>query len=568
LTIKTESLRVDERTSALRAPILEAVSVFLMAYAVLFIGMSLIPNLYDEGLMLTGAMRVLAGQIPHQDFYANYGPGQFYTIAGLFKLFGESILVERLYDLFVRAVIVALVYRIVLSYCRRSIAAWTASVAVLWFLGLNSMAGLALIPVSFLNLVDSILILPVFLRPVSTRKMLAAGAVAGLAGLYRYDTGIALLGIQAIVVAIAICLRVDGIGDRLRNFVSTFWPYPIGFAAVTLPALFYYLSRAPIYPVLHDIVIYPSKYYHRARNLPFPGIHLKTLDNLGIYLPVVIIGISLYVAVARGSRVSEKDAFRSPGIPEEQTWRGFLITFGLLALVMYFKGIVRVSLVHMYLSLLPSLLLIAVLFQLRHTFVRPVRICITFVGWLFILTAGLSSLREARVLHINHAYVSENLWLSARGALPEIRATWCKEENPATKGLCFFPDNDHIQTIEFITSHTRPDQKIFVGLTRSDVAFSNDNLIYFASARLPATKWSHFDPYLQNTSEIQTQMIQEFEANTPPFIVLDSEFDSLREPNDGFKSTGVTLLDEYFRNKYRHVETFGELFIWQRIPTP
>ena len=129
-----------------------------------------------------------------------------------------------------------------------------------------------------------ILILPVFIRSVSAKRILAAGAVAGMAALVRYDTGIALFGAQASVVAIAIYLRVNGIKDGLRNFVSTFWPYLIGFAAVTLPALSYYLARAPIYDFVHDIFIYPSKYYYRGRNLPFPGIHIKDLINSGFIL--------------------------------------------------------------------------------------------------------------------------------------------------------------------------------------------------------------------------------------------------------------------------------------------
>lgn len=180
LTIKTESLRVDERSRTLRGPLLEAVLVFLMSYTLLFIGMSLTPNIYDEGLMLTGAMRVLAGQIPHHDFYANYGPGQFYTLAGLFRLLGESLLVERLYDLFLKALIVDLVYKTVLSCCRRPIAIWIASITVLWLFGLlNETAGITTVPVSLLNLVASILILPVSLRRVSARRMLAAGCYCG-----------------------------------------------------------------------------------------------------------------------------------------------------------------------------------------------------------------------------------------------------------------------------------------------------------------------------------------------------------------------------------------------------
>jgi len=52
--------------------------VFLITFIVLFLGMTRIPNLYDESIVLTGATRVLAGQVIHRDFYANYGPGQFH----------------------------------------------------------------------------------------------------------------------------------------------------------------------------------------------------------------------------------------------------------------------------------------------------------------------------------------------------------------------------------------------------------------------------------------------------------------------------------------------------------
>ena len=66
-------------------------------------------GIYDEGIMLTGAMRVVQGALPHRDFYANYGPGQFFTLAAIFKLFGPSILVERIWDLVVKAGIAFLV---------------------------------------------------------------------------------------------------------------------------------------------------------------------------------------------------------------------------------------------------------------------------------------------------------------------------------------------------------------------------------------------------------------------------------------------------------------------------
>ncbi|HEY2122655.1 MAG TPA: hypothetical protein VGH07_03595 [Chthoniobacterales bacterium] len=551
-----------------RESVIKATLVFLMSYLILFIGMSLSPNVYDEGIILTGAMRVVAGQMPHQDFYANYGPGQFYLIAGLFKLFGQSVLVERLYDLFLRALVVALVYLIASSYCRRSIAACTAIVTVLWFFSLNEIGGSAVIPVSLLSLVASILVLPVFLHPISAKRMLGVGAVAGLAGLFRYDTGLALLGVAACAVAIAICLRMSGTLNRLKNFASTFWPCLPGFAAVTLPALLYYLSRAPFHPFVYDIILYPSKYYHRSRNLPFPRIDLKGLDNIAVYLPIAIVGIAMYVVVARRLQARRSGASGLQNMAAEQKWHGFLITFGLIALVMYFKGIVRVSPVHMYLSILPSLLLIAVLYQHRRTLPRRIGISIAVLMYLSVSAGVLSALREIRVLHKVHSSLPESIVADASRTSPEIRAIWCKDKNPLTEGICFLPSDDRIRTIEFIESHTKPDQYLFVGLPKHDRIFANDNLIYFATQRLPATKWSHLDPNLQNTYDIQTQMVNEFERNVPPYIVLDSEFKSMNEPNDSSRSSGVTLLDDYIHSKYQHVESFGDFSIWQRIHTP
>jgi hypothetical protein len=554
----------DWQRETSRRTLIEFALVFLVSYFVLFLGMSRRPGVYDEGLVLTAAMRVAAGQIPHRDFYANYGPAQFYILAGLFKLFGESVLVERLYDLFIKALLVTSVYTIALSYCRRSVAACTSVVTALWLFSLNVWSGSPMIPVSLLNLIGSALILPVFLRSVSTRRMFAAGAVAGLAALFRYDTGVALLGIHASVIAIAIYLK--GASNKPRTFASTFWPYLLGFGVVTLPPALYYLSVAPLQSFVHDLILYPGKYYHRGRNLPFPGIDLKGLENFEIYLPVAAACISLFVALAPRLGAHGKSAFTLQSISEEQKWRGFLVTFGLLALVMYFKGFVRVGIFQMYLSIVPSLLLIAVLFQRRLTLPRPVRISIMCLVWLSVLAATWSTLHEAKSLYLEHLSVPEGMLPSARRAWPETQTTWCKIVNSLTKGFCFLPENDRIQTIEFIDSHTTPDQKLYVGLAKHDRIFANDNLTYFATQRLPATKWSHFDPGLQNSYEIQTQMIHELEVNAPPYIVLDSEFDHLApEPNDSSKSTGVTLLDEYLHNSYQHIETFGEMSVWQRI---
>jgi hypothetical protein len=559
---------VGEQGKLSREVLIRSGLVFFAAYLILFFGMSLRPNTYDEGIVLTGAMRVAAGQIQHRDFYAIYGPAQFYVLAGLFKLFGESIFVERLFDLFIRASLVAFVYAILSLYCRRAVAVCASFVALLWLFGLYySTVGTAVIPVSLLNLVSTTVILPIFTRVVSMRRMFIAGAVAGLAALFRYDTGIALLGIHACIIAIAICFRCKS--GRMLTLVSTFWPYVFGFVLLTLPPALYYLSIAPFHAFVHDIIVYPSKYYHRGRNLPLPRISLKGLDNFAVYLPVAVIGISFYaVVIGRSRRSCGNDISDVQSALNEQKWSGFLVGFGLLALVMYFKGYVRIGVIQMYLSTIPSLLLVAVLFQRRSSFFRPVRITIMVLAGLAILSPMWTSLREMRDLHVQHSSVPDDLLSFSRNVTPEIRTMWCKTKNSLTRGFCFLPENDRIQTIEFIDSHTSKDQQLFVGLMKHDRIFANDNLIYFATQRLPATRWSHFDPDLQSRYDIQSQMTHEFEVNAPPYIVLDSEFDLVHEPNDSSKSSGVFLLDNYLRNKYQLTQTFGVMSIWKRISTP
>jgi hypothetical protein len=540
-----------------RGFVVQLIVVFLVSYFFLFFGMMRRPGMYDEGIVLTGAMRVAAGQIPHRDFYFIYGPAEIYVLAGLFKAFGPSVLAERLFDLFIKALVVTSVFAIVAAYCRKSVAVFISIVTILWLFGLNEF-GLAVMPVSVLNLISSVLILPVFEGRLSAKRMMAAGAVAGAASLFRYDTGIALLGIHACVIAIAVYLQPKGTANRPRFFASAFWPYLAGFGVVTLFPVLYYLSVARLDFIAHDIVVFPSKYYHRSRNLPFPRITLKYFENIGIYLPLAIAAMTLYALARQRVRRSP------PSTIEERKWDGFLVTFGLMLAVMYLKGIVRIAPIQMYLAIVPSLLLIAVLFEYRAAFPRSARISINCLMLLSLLGATWSALHVIRLESLYHLSVAQRVLHFPRTPTPGIEVAWCGTTNPVTRGFCFLPEDDRIQAIEFIRSHTRPGQTLYSGLRQHDRVFANDNLIYFATQLLPATRWSHFDPDLQNRYDIQTQMVHELEQNAPPYLVLDSEFELVREPNESSKSSGVTLLDTYIRDQYRPIEQFDQLSIWQR----
>src|SRR3981189_2370506 len=53
----------------------------------------------EEGFMLVFPEEVLHGAIPNRDFLHLYGPGSLWALAGTFKVFGTSLLTERLFGL-------------------------------------------------------------------------------------------------------------------------------------------------------------------------------------------------------------------------------------------------------------------------------------------------------------------------------------------------------------------------------------------------------------------------------------------------------------------------------------
>src|SRR5258706_16242620 len=53
----------------------------------------------EEGFMLVFPERVLHGAIPNRDFLHLYGPGSVWALAGVFKVFGVSLMTERWFGL-------------------------------------------------------------------------------------------------------------------------------------------------------------------------------------------------------------------------------------------------------------------------------------------------------------------------------------------------------------------------------------------------------------------------------------------------------------------------------------
>src|ERR1700722_18648711 len=159
MTLSAAPARTPAQDSLSRSLAMPAiVACFLLSFLAIAIltDRHVIP--YDEGLILTGAMQVAAGHIPHRDFYAVYGPGQFYALAALFDVFGQTLLVERLYDAAVKAGIVCLVYVVSLRLMGRVFATVVAGFCLL----LVSQIGYSVYPIWTCLFFSLLAVLPLF----------------------------------------------------------------------------------------------------------------------------------------------------------------------------------------------------------------------------------------------------------------------------------------------------------------------------------------------------------------------------------------------------------------------
>src|SRR5438552_1539090 len=103
-----------------------AVALFAIAWVWPFFSYCFLGG-QDEGIILQGSARILQGEIPYRDFFSFYTPGSYYLYAGLFKVFGISLLVAGGMLLGYAALFSLLTYRLARLACSRLASLFAAS---------------------------------------------------------------------------------------------------------------------------------------------------------------------------------------------------------------------------------------------------------------------------------------------------------------------------------------------------------------------------------------------------------------------------------------------------------
>jgi hypothetical protein len=521
------------------------------AFAFTLLAMQRDLNVYDEGMILVGAARVANGDIPHRDFYSPYGPAQFYILAGLFKLFAPSVLGERLWDTLIRALVATVVFLIVdKGGARRD--AYLAYFAGLVWLSAFGFYGYPVFPALLFALISTFLLLHVFQGGRRAPILLAGGANVGLVALFRYDVGFITFIAESAVMGAYVATRKNTTREKRAVLVRILLPYGLGIAAVFVPVAVVYLIYAPLKDFVFDITSFPR--YAKMRSLPFPTWPelVAASDKIAIYSPIAVWAAALVVFL-RGKTKPEADSGR---------WMALLL--GALSMTFYLKGLVRVSVIQMALSIIPALVLLAIVARHRPNGDRIAAAAI----WLCLIIAAVPTWSAAQIVRRQIGDNISDLMYSRMWNVPaseqQAKAGSCRVPSGFERIACFRFDNDRIEAIRFLQERTKDDEAILSGLTRHDKIFVNDVMLYFVANRPPATKWHLFEPGLQTTAAIQNEMVSELERKKPRFIVLESYWDNFTEPNSSAVSSGITVLDAYLRSNYVSAEAFGGVNVIER----
>ena len=532
--------------------------VFTLSFLFFSLTMDRSVSVYDESIILEGASRVALGEVPHRDFYANYGPAQFYVLGALFKMFGFSVFVERIWDTVVRSGIVAVSFVLVYLSASRREGAIAALTVAIWLAASKTYA-FPMFPALLCALTAATCVIPLFRGERSLLLSVTSGAAIGLTVLFRYDVGLYSFAALSCVILAFTYTREEASPSRISVAFRNLLPFCFGLAIVCIPVAFAYAKGNVLVNFAFDIIYYPAHYYYRMRNLPFPTPMdiVQSPNFASVYLPPVMWIVAAIVANV-SLRVENDNA-------ATRRWVMFLL--GLLSMMFYLKGSVRVSFIHMFLSIVPALLICALslrsLARPRNTLILRAAAFTSLLGVMVVgvLTLGLlqGTLADAKS-NVTWA-LRGDVWKQGDSANEQIGS--CRPAPELQRLACFQTETDRARAISYIVTNSQPTETIFEGVPHHDRIFVNDMLIYFATALRPASKWYQFDPGLQTSRETQVDMIAEFRASRPRFVIIDSTWVGANEPNESSLSSGITLLDEYIASQYHVIREFGAITVLQ-----
>jgi hypothetical protein len=479
---------------------------------------------YDEGIRLYGAMRVLHGAVPYRDFFAMYGPAQFYWPAAWFAVFGEQLWVARMGELVVMG---GAAVAMTVLLCQAS-AGWTAR---LWTL--SSL----LLPLSvvYLSTFDPSLSLVLAAGAAVGRRpgicsLSMAGLLLGAASLFRQD--FAFYGAVATTAMVIVSAATDpGSTTRSRAALRRTFIVAAGACMIALPAYGWLASPDP-YALWDTLVRKPAEliafrhipYAHALEQVLASALSKPSPHHVLRFWILLSPIFSLVGLVALAHRGVRAELFADP---RRSAILAFLVTLA-AGLLVYARA--RTDVYHV------QPLQVVVCAQLAITAAAVVR-----------ATVHAPRARALQRLSLVLAAIAVTI-----GSVDRVVSFALREPTRMERA-------EHVRlrggekwvadAIADISRHAG-DAPVYVGAGRHDRVYANFMTAYFLLGRAAPTYYHDIMPGLTTAEPIQRRMIREIDESgvRTAFLWKNAE---IGEPNRSATERGSTLLDRYLARHFR-----------------
>ncbi len=474
--------------------------------------------------MLVGAERILQGEVPYKGFFSQYTPGQYYALAVLFKIFGISVLTERIYDIIIKSLLSLFVFLIIklVSSNRYALFGWVMS--LIWGGHINFPA----YPVypSLLFIYISIYLLLLYFKQDKIFYINLSAISIVFAILFRHDLG----GLAAIIITLVLILR------RITK-VQLSWAPLIHFLATAvltgLPVIIYLFLYSDIKALISNLIIFALGNFQKFQDIPYPRhISLHTLPFF-VFPGILLIGLITAVFFMK----HKSDNPLTYGI----------LLIGLIGSVFIIQTGGRSDIVHLLPLGLTSVLLAPILL-----YALPMEISFSkhqhrllVISFIVVFAITLYEPIKIRINFFPEHYMVRAINLD----IPRARYIPLRET-----------DIKHV--ISFIKQNTSPNEYIYSGLKDHDALLFNNALVYFLSKRRCATRYHEMNPGFTTLPDVQSEMVNELKDKDVRLIVLVSGL--WNAPDINKYKQDFDILDNYIRDNFELKESIGMYEMWMK----
>ncbi|MBL8000072.1 MAG: hypothetical protein JNL32_15730 [Candidatus Kapabacteria bacterium] len=532
----TEIIRSPFRTGFDRITLIIAIIVFVVTIGLVF---RTEPNIFDEGISVTCATRIMDGDIPYRDYWAMYTPGIYYTLAGCMSVLGKTVFAERCADVLVRLgiiyVLICSVSEIPSHGIRRG-----AAVLIAYFVGGITLFTYAIFPAILFCFISFLFVVQLESFTWS-RSSIIAGFCAALAFTYRLDFGLycmVTLGITGIVLVLARHIPI-------RKGITFCMAITIGFFVGLIP-LFVLASVTGIAPLYEQLFSFTTGDLLSIRHLPLPspipiwGNGVSMMSSVKQWL---VMGASFYGVVAIN---------------------GFALLQAVLRIKTRFTSY---DIIQLAISLMGLLFIAQALNRCDHAHCIPQILCAIISSALVIgretnsvkLKRTIGMACSAGMVLVFAAIVPVGIVLAKAVTQTPVWKSHCTL--PASNGVKF--STDASDAAQYVRERSSQQEYAMVVNSRHDKIISTNVMLYFLLERRCPIPYHDIHHGIITRADVQREVIDSLNLKNVQWLIM-TDIGESTEPNLTAVSSGVHLLDTYIRTAYTQEKCFGGYSVWKR----